>query len=321
MSNPWQDIDKPDIDFNVRLVSDIHLLKLYWGRDTQGRYLFIYDMEEEKGPERKSLPKLSGITVGITNEPHRCKLVLILNETSNWELFFSLCYDLIRATSNLSDSKSASSIFLRRLTRWQEFLKRKRPGILTPEAIKGLIGELLFLEKQLVPAFNWDSAILAWKGPEGAPQDFAIHETAIEVKCQSGGSKPVVKITSAEQLLPQLPIGYLVVFTIATAESCDPDGFTLNNLVERIRTQLESSSESTVERFEELLYLTGYTMREEYDEPKYKRIAVKCFLIKDNFPRIQLSAIPAGIEHISYSLKLEYCKPFELKPSWWRELA
>lgn len=321
MTNPWQNIDQPGIDFNVRLVSEAHPLLLYWGRDTQGRYLFIYEFQGQVVPEKQSFPKLTGITFGLARDHYGVKLVLILNETANWEIFFSLCSDLIRATSVLDDPESASGVFLRRLIRWSEFLRRKRPEILSLEAIKGLIGELLFLEERLAPAFSWDDAIASWKGPEDAPQDFSIHEIAIEVKCQSGGTTPSVKITSAEQLTPQLPDAYLIVYTITTAERENNLGFSLNDLVERIRVSLEMASENTRERFEELLFLADYTMREEYDDPKFMRIAAKCYKISDHFPRILLSAIPAGIERVSYSLKLEQCKPFESSPSWWGELS
>ncbi len=321
MNNPWQTIDQPGIDFNVRLVSELHPLSLYWGRDTQGRYLFISEIGANQVPEKKSLPKLAGITVGVARDQYRDKLVLMLNETSNWEIFYSLCSDLIRASSNLDDLGIAGNVFLRRLIRWQELLKRTHTGVLSSEAIKGLIGELLFIEEQVAPAFGWGDAVASWRGPEGAPQDFAIHETAVEIKCQSGGSKPSIRVTSAEQLLPQLPEGYLVVYTIATVEESEIGGFSLNNLVERIRENLTQTSEVAGERFEELLFLAGYTLREEYDDPRYKRIATKCYQIRDEFPRIPLSVIPAGVEYVSYSLKLEACEPFESKPHWWEEIS
>jgi hypothetical protein len=321
MNNPWQNIDQPGIDFNVRLVSESHPLLLYWGRDTQGHYLFIYDLQSQVAPDKQSLPKLAGISFGLARDHSGAKLVLILNETTNWEIFFSLCSDLIRATSVMDNPESASGVFLRRLIRWSEFLRRKRPEILSPEAIKGLIGELLFLEERLAPAFSWDDAVASWKGPEDAPQDFSIHEMAMEVKCQTGGTTPSVKITSADQLTPQLPDAYLIVYTITTADREDAEGFSLNDLVEQIRSRLETGSENTRERFEELLFLADYTMREEYDDSKFRRVAAKCYKIGDDFPRILLSAIPAGIERVSYSLKLEQCKPFESSPSWWGELS
>ena len=74
-----------------------------------------------------------------------------------------------------------------------------------------------------------------------------------------------------------------------------------------------------IERFEELLFLAGYIVREEYDEPSFKKISVKSYRLTEGFPRIQLSSIPAGIEKVSYSLNLEPCAAFEGKPKWWEE--
>ena len=77
-------------------------------------------------------------------------------------------------------------------------------------------------------------AIKSWKGPEKAPQDFALNETAIEIKCQSGSTRATVKISSADQLEPQLPEGYLIVFTLADAD--ENEGFDLNIITKQIRS-------------------------------------------------------------------------------------
>jgi len=317
MNNPWSQIEKPARDFNVRLVGDKHLLKLYWGRDTRGRYLFIYDALPDGLPEKSSLPNLEGIGAYLANEgAASAKLILILNETVNWELFHALCSDLVRATEKVEDGPAASAVLLRRLNRWQEFLKKARSGILPMESIKGLIGELIYLSKHVAPVFGLNDAVTFWKGPEGAPQDFAVNNTAIEIKCQSGSSKPYVRITSAEQLDPQLPEGFLTVFTIATAGEDDKEKFTLNSVVEELRIALQTASEPARERFEDLLYLAGYVTSEAYDEYQFNVIAVKSFKLEDGFPRLMISEIPQGIDNVTYNLSLEACAEHEGQPNW-----
>ncbi len=317
MNNPWSQIKKPARDFNVRLVGDNHPLKLYWGRDNRGRYLFIYDALPDGLPEKNSLPSLEGIGTHLVNEnAGSAKLILILNETVNWELFHALCSDLVRATTKVQDGPAASAVILRRLTRWQEFLKKARTGILPLETIKGLIGELTYLSQQIAPVFGLNDAVNFWKGPEGAPQDFAVNSTAIEIKCQSGSSKPFVRITSAEQLDPQLPEAFLVVFTIATANEEDEDRFTLNSLVGELRTALQTASESARERFEDLLYLAGYVTSEAYEDYQFKVIAMKSFELDDSFPRLKRSEIPSGMEKITYNLNLGSCAAHEGQPNW-----
>jgi hypothetical protein len=319
MENPWSTIEKPDNDFNVRLVGGQHPLRLFWGRDTFGRYLFIYATGFANIPEKKVYPNLLGITLNTARDATGGKLVIRLNETANWELFHALCADLVRATSGLQDGPTAGAVIVRRLNRWQELFKKARSGVLPLDSIKGLIGELLFLADRLAPEFGWDEAVSFWKGPEGSPQDFAAHQIAIEIKCQAGSSKPHIRINSAEQLEPQLPEGYLTVFTIAGAKESEDEGFTLNDLVGRIRSELEAKSQSARERFEDLLFMAGYVTTDEYDELRFSVIAVKCFHLQEGFPRIRSSELISGIENVSYTLSLEACAGFEGRPEWWRE--
>ena len=310
MSNPWSAITKPSSEFNVRLVTDEHPLKLYWGVDSKGQYLFLVDAPMAGLPEKRNLPNLAGIKTAIATEGGRGKLVLLLNDKLNWELFLALCSDLVGSTCAVKDESSGGAIILRRLQRWQEFLRRERLGILSMEQIKGLIGELLFLKDSVAVACGLEQAVMSWKGPEDAPQDFAVHDTAVEVKCQSGSSRPTVRVSSVEQLNPQLPKGFLVVFTLATAEREDANAFTLNGIVASIRKALVTHSESARERFEDLLYLAGYVMSDRYEEYVFQKTDMQCFRISEGFPRLKSSDIPDGIDKVSYHLSLEACTPF-----------
>lgn len=311
MNNPWSTITKPVNEFNVRLVSDQHPLRLYWGVDSRGRYLFVVEAAPESMPDRRSLPELAGVRVGAATAEGCARLVFLLNETQNWELFLALCNDLVTASSAATGEAAAMLILVRRLQRWHEFLRRQRSPVLPLEELKGLIGELLFLKDTLAPRFGWDVGVASWKGPEDAPQDFAVYETAFEVKCQSGSSKPWVRITSIDQLNPQLPRAFLVVQTLATAGNDSPGAFTLNSLVQEIRSALEGASESTRDRFDNLLFLAGYLTSEKYDEFVFQRIASRAFQVTEGFPRLMPADIPQGIERITYQLSLEVCAPFE----------
>jgi hypothetical protein len=317
MTNPWSVIEKPATDLNVRLVDDKHPLKLYWGVDSRSRYVLAYDATTIGLPQKKSLPNLSRIDIYIAPNGLRGKLVLLLQENANWELFYALCSDLVRATATAADETTGSAIILRRLQRWQELLRKTPSDILSLDEIKGLMGELLFLKDLLSPVFGYDAALVAWRGPEGAPLDFAIQETAIEVKCQSGSSKPVVRITSAEQLGPQLPRGYLAVYTLANQSPDEAGCLSLNSVVAEIRNALSTASVTSRERFEDLLYLAGYVTREEYDEYCFSVVSIKCYQLVEGFPRIVSSSLIPGVESVSYSIRLDACAPFLAKPQWW----
>jgi len=317
MNNPWAAIAKPASDLNVRLVDENHPLKLFWGVDAKNRYSFAYEAAVEALPQKKSLPNLSGLELGVIHQGLSGKLVLILQDNKDWEIFFALCSDLVRATASAKDESVASAIILRRLLRWQELLRKNRPQILSPEEIKGLMGELIFLSQSLASVFGYDDAVTAWRGPEGAPQDFALAETAYEVKCQAGGSRPVVRISSAEQLCPQLPEGYLVVYTLARQTTDESDAMSLNTVVAQIRADLASATAASRDRFEDLLFMAGYVVHEEYEEHRFSLVGLKCYRMVDGFPRICPSDLLPGIDSVSYSIALEHCSEFEGAPSWW----
>jgi hypothetical protein len=310
VNNPWSEIERPVAEFNVRLAVEQHPLRLYWGVDSRGRYLFVIDVTEAAMPIRGTVPDLEGLRIATVVNGGRGRIVLLLSETPNWELFHALCNDLVKGSAGSPDEVSAVAVAIRRLQRWQDFLRRARSLVLPLESIKGLLGELLFLSGPVAKRFGWDAAVGFWKGPEDAPQDFAIHRTAVEVKCQSGSSKPSVKITSVEQLNPQLPHGYLVVQTLASAEADTEGAFTLNSLAEDIRTNLLDSAATTRERFECLLFSAGYLVHEYYDLLVFQRVATSSFYITDDFPRLRLDGIPDGIQRITYQLELEACAPF-----------
>lgn len=311
MNNPWNEIATPTREFNVRLVSDTHPLKLYWGKDVRGGYLFIIQFSRNITPDKKMLPELSGIRIAIAPAPDCCRLVLLLNETPNWEIFKSLCVDLIYASENASDHSEAVNIILRRLLRWHEFLKREKLHLLSAEAIKGLIGELLFMKNVLAPQFGWPETISFWKGPLGAPQDFAVYDTAVEIKAQSGSSKPYIQISSLEQLDAQLPEFYLVVNTLATIDPEHNEAFTLNSLIAGIRAELTRTDDMTRELFESLIFQVGYIQLEHYDTLSYRCVASRTFCICEDFPRLMICNVPAGITKASYQISLDSCMPFE----------
>ncbi len=317
MNNPWAGIEKPSSDLNVRLVDENHPFKLFWGVDAKNRYSFAYEAEIAALPQKKSLPALSGLELCVFHQGSRGKLVLLLLDNKDWEIFYALCFDLVRATSVAKDEKLASSIILRRLLRWQELLRKARPQILSPEEIKGLMGELFFLRQSLATVFGFDNAVAAWRGPEGAPQDFAVAETAYEIKCQAGGSRPVVRISSADQLCPQLPDGFLVVYTLARQSAEEPDAISLNGLVAQIRNDLTQASAACRERFEDLLFMAGYLPNDEYEEHRFSMVGVKCYHLVEGFPKISSSALLPGIESVSYAIRLDLCSSFLADPSWW----
>lgn len=321
MNNPWSPIDKPLKDFNALRVDSSHPLDLFWARDDAGNYLFVYEFRAVNILTSSELPRLAGLDI----EPRKIDdelslIVLRLKDKQYWELFYSLCSDLVQATRNNQGHDSAIATFIRRLNRWQEFLKRGTTDILVEERIKGLLGELVFLN-HLIKVFGARSAVEFWKGPEGFPQDFNVNTAAIEVKCQSGGSNPTVRINSADQLVSQLPELFLYVITFAKADNKQEPAINLPAIVADLRGAIELVSSAALERFNDLLLLIGYTDSDEYLDFSYLQLSEQCFQVREGFPRIKSDDLIAGVERVFYSIRLSDCRMFQGWPEWWSAKA
>jgi len=316
MSNPWEEIDKPLDDVHVRRADPRHPYDFFFGKNIYGQYLFIYQTSKDSGLPSK-FPPLKGLDVSVFNTD-ATRLVITLKESHDWEIFLALCQDLLLATKKLKQAESVAPVIIRRLARWQEFLKREKDGLLSESEIKGLIGELLFMETRVAPVFGISDAVRFWQGPEGASQDFNIGDAAVEVKCRSGYSKPKVYISSAEQLNSELSEMYLHVVTLAKAPEESDDGIDLVTLTNRIKNQIDSEAPALIERFNDLLQQSGYVEREAYRDYRYLLTDHMMFEVVEEFPRIAADAIGSGVSDVKYSISLDSCMPYLSEPEWLR---
>ncbi|WP_157823197.1 PD-(D/E)XK motif protein [Psychromonas sp. MB-3u-54] len=313
MNNPWENITTPKSDLSARRIDHKHPLNLYWAKDRLGRYLFVCELTNEcKLPQ--NFPSLLGIDVTVIVDTQQ--LVLSLKSPSDWELFLALCSDVISATRPLKPSAVVPVVF-RRIERWREFLKQDRDKILPERIIKGLIGELVYLQQHIAAKYGTAQAIDFWTGPEGSPQDFNIQNAAVEVKCQIGTSSPKVKISSAEQLCGQLEELYLFVVTLGKIEPEAKDALSLPSLIELIKSNLEMSGNTQqLEKFQDALLNIGYVYSERYLSYSYIVASKRFYEVAEQFPRLPLSNIPNGVGNVTYDLALINCEPFLIDEPW-----
>ena len=319
MNNPWDEINIPTRNIFSRRVKSDHPLNLFWARDPYGHFLFVYEFSNSEHLPDK-LPTLNGIDVyllsPLQNHTENYMLLLKLKDKKDWQLFLSLCNDIIGATSDFEKSTKATKVILRRLRRWQEFLQLPRSGLMSEKEIKGLIGELLFITNHLTPAFSIAQSILYWQGPDDLPQDFNVENCAIEVKCQLGSTSPKVRISSSDQLCTQLPEMFLHVITLGKIDADDDSAINLPTLIARIRHELETASPASLEKFNNLLYQTGYIDSDDYLRFSYTLTSEETFFVDKNFPRICSDELKQGVDRVAYDISLQDCEPFTGSPEW-----
>jgi hypothetical protein len=318
MNNPWDSIIPPSKDVSALRADADHPLDLYWAKDHIGRYLFVYEYDSDRKLEESVTPDLVGIeTLSMEVSPGRARLVLILKDKADWELFFSICNDLLSTTRPIKNFQGAVDAILQRLYKWQDFLKKNRSNILSEDKIKGLIGELIFLKSHLIPKYGITDSVKFWCGPEGAPQDFNVNDSAVEVKCQAGTTLPCVKIASPDQLSPQLPFTYLYVVTLGKSTQDNSASINLLSLIEDVQRELQHGSAQAAERFFDLLCDADYYHSGKYLEYNYLLLEERAYEVRDAFPRVCPEDLAAGVVKLTYSLSLAECEPFLIEMNNW----
>ena len=195
--NPWHGIGAASASrMRAKRVSGSLKHDFYWACNADGRYTFLLQIESDPG-EWGPAPELRGMSVGYYRNQRQ--LQLVLNDRADWEMFLVLCEDLIQGADECVTPREVMDALMARLIRWQRLLSRGPRKLLDDRAIRGLIGELLFLRDELVSRFGV-RAVDFWQGPERLPQDFVVGGHLFEIKTHLVGDTPKIYISSPAQL-------------------------------------------------------------------------------------------------------------------------
>jgi hypothetical protein len=305
-NNPWDLIKEPvsSIDVNAKLADKDNLLEFYWAKDSIGNLLFILHTSSSIIIKQK-IPSLIGIDVSIGSIENTNQLILTLSEKEDKDIFNSLCLDLLKSTKNINDESLAIKSILKRLEKWQYFLKSGRKAI-DKKQLKGLIGELYLIKKYLLAEYNAKDVLEFWKAPLQSVQDFELSNMTIEVKTKSSVNS--ITISSYEQLFTQLDYLYLFVVTLTESTKNVTESFNIYDMIDEIRKLIGLDNLLIIENFNNLLMHYGFVELVEYEDLYFTIIFDEFYEVTDEFPKI--IDIPDGIEKLNYKINLDTCRKF-----------
>ena len=308
-TSPWSEIETPGQDYNVRKIPESKEIPLYWGRDSVGHCLFIIELTGDQ----TDLFKQQHVRVqGIKSElryidtSNSQGMVITLEKHVDQDLFSAMCQTLITALRDVTDSATGLSVALAQVKRWKAFMAGKKRGVLSPEEVRGLFGELTFLIELLGRAREQD-ALAAWEGPESVQQDFIFSNTAIEIKTLSGRERNSIRISSEDQLESLNNRLFLKVFRLSEMPESNR-AISLNGLVLQITDSL--SDHSALELYYDKLAAAGYAELQEYDNPKFVVSEENLFSVNEDFPKLIRSNISDSISNVRYGIDIERIKKF-----------
>lgn len=302
--NPWQDMPEST---QRRVKYDVSH-NLFWITDLEGKFGFLLQ-SKELFDDVKLPANLNGIELLKRNSTYNFgELFLVLSDKEDWQIFYTLCKDLISITDNYDDDRAMISAVEVRLKRWQQLLKQDRNKAMDFNRQMGLFSELLCLRDVILPKYGINQAIISWVGADFDKQDFLLDNVIIEVKSYKTSKGQTVHISSIKQLISDKTPLFLLTYGLTQAEN----GESIADIVGNIESYLKTESNEIKAKFEGKLLEYGY-IPEIIKTPFYKFIVDKnrVFLTSGKFPKIQPHYIKHGITEVKYSIDLLECDDYE----------
>lgn len=244
----------------------------------------------------------------------KMNIVVELVDPALSDVFTPLVEDLAGRIAAATDENVGTAELASGLARWQELFEQLGRDGLSALARRGLAGELLVMQNDVLPHVTPEAAINAWTGPLKANQDFQRPAIAIEVKVTTG-QNPQGFIVANERELDATATGTLVVAHLSLDERLGGTGSSINDLVDDLRQQLGGHPVS-LSAFNAKLARVGYLdiHRDMYPEPHYEARALQHLHVHGDFPRVTEADLRPGIGAVRYTVSLAACQGYDMDP-------
>ena len=272
-----------------------------------GNHLYIFETSKNaKFPEFKNF-KFKGLFIEIFEFEDIKELHIYLLDNQLKDIFSLFIENIVEEISKSVTENEALVETSNVVLKWKKLFDKINFQGLTIERQKGLIGELLLFNSLLDEEYSIDALLESWTGPDFNDKDFRFGSFGIEVKLTSS-KIPKVKISSERQLDNEnLSKLYLVLYVV---EEVKDKGFSLNSIIEQIRTKI-NNNQNALKFFNERLLLVGYFDEdfENYNR-QYAFRKRNFYEVVNDFPRLVASDLPIGLFDAKYNIELSAIEQF-----------
>ena len=303
--NPWSDLKLPvNKAYQTKRVSKDIFHDFYWFIDNRKNYGILLNFTEEiKKILPAKIPKFDNIEIIIP--PSSKTIIISIKNTDLIKQFKFIAHDIILSCNNLPKNNSLKiyETIISILNKWKNVFKISKKRSMTPEARRGLFGELYFLNNILKEVTSARISVDAWQGPRGHEQDFNYNKNLFEIKTQLSSSDKIIKIASLEQL--DIISGQIWMYHlgISITENNQDNSISLDNLISDIINSLGNDNFG-IDIFLSNLLEIGYDHEAEYKKDKYVISFESFYKIEDDFPVITRQMISSPIVTANYSLNV-----------------
>lgn len=295
----------PNNGFLTSLISERSPHSFYVGVTSSSNILFaIETLVNPPFTNRKS------VALEIFKHQRSDKRWLTVIELKKIELqnvFETLCQDLYDTFKLLLPESDLIKRILQRIDLWFNLFLNNPTGLLENYQIRGLFGELFFMNYLLESEkYTAETIISCWQGPLRSAQDFIFKEQAFEIKT-IGPESEELNISSLNQLLYDGKLS-LITIEIMNSPIGTDNSFNLNSLVAHISNLIENPVLLNV--FNSKLLLLGFVKNDHYVNINYELSEIKEYDVDDRFPKLTTVNTDKRITSASYSIWLESIQEF-----------
>lgn len=232
-------------------------------------------------------------------------IVLELTDRFYNSFFVDLVVSLYYRIKDISDDNVSARTFISLIQYWSDFLRAKKGGLLSAEAVKGMYGELTYLEYLLENLDLPINDILnSWKGPYDDNHDFHFDEKNAEIKTKTISSNEV-HISSEYQL--EAVKGKKLELVAISVEDVAVNGDNLSSVLNRIRKYVLHNNGDISIVSEALskknIQFSAVTI---YDSYMFRLKTFEIFDCDDvDFPKLTSVSIGDNLRKVSYRLVLK----------------
>ncbi|WP_210487267.1 PD-(D/E)XK motif protein [Rufibacter aurantiacus] len=249
----------------------------------------------------------ANLSIAFSYFEHGAGLIIKLKNAQMAELFDDLILSLFKRIAAIQDEKEYTSKLISTYWDWGSFFEKSSTTDLSQAEIKGLAGELVFLQSLLQnTTINKEEVLQSWCGVYGDDKDFILKDHVFEIKAISSSGHEV-KISSEYQLEPVSEKKlYLVVIELNTADPTDQKSFSLREKYLEIKLHIIKSGvelHSLVKALAEKG--VNEQMLEKYEHYRFAFCGMRCYEADhEEFPVLIKSRIKEGIKNLSYNIEL-----------------
>jgi hypothetical protein len=288
-----------------KLIDVTSVLKVYFGISNEGhpRLSFMSTVTPPKMDSTTLLKVVHGKEIERVDWTN-----FELRETAAKQVFYSFCSDLVNAVDGLTDEKKALVYLKNRFHIWKSLFKKGSTTI-SAELLKGLFGELYFLDTVFEKKYGVSDSIKAWSATDGSAKDFSKDTDWFEIKAVSA-SAVSVKISSVPQLSSETP-GHLIIIKLESMSPVFSNGkSSVGEVFHSILKKIDM--DETRELFLSKIQTYGISLTDECCSEKFNVVSLQSYFVDDSFPRLLESDIKhKEICKVSYELIINSLERFK----------